>query len=562
MNKRIIAAAVSLILLAGCAGGTKDTAVTTNTVNTVQDAQVSETEAAAPETETAETEAAEGDASAETSLSDSDSPYIYEDFTSDTAIMGRGPATAEIVDDDKASDGKALYISGRTDAWNGAQYDSEIFRGNEIEVSGSFRSGNSNVKVTIQFDILGNTTYNPIFAVKTNEDSYSKGSGKFEVPDNAENILVYIESDNTGDIYADDISVKVVGEYKKFDKPAGLAYVDTSDYPSLRELYSEQFLIGTCINPKVIATPEYSELVKAQFSSVTCENDMKPESLLDRTESISDLDKYQESPAINFDRARDELDFARDNGIKLRAHTLVWHSQTPDWLFYKDYDTSGELADRELMLKRMENYIKSVMEWTNENYPGLIYAWDVVNEAIDDGGGIRKSLWYETIGDDYIYKAFEFARKYAPADAKLFYNDYNSYMLKKQSDILEYIRPVAEAGNIDGIGMQSHLNTDVSLSLYFIAMKRYYEELGLEIQVTELDIGRKGQDNWRDVQGDYYRDYMKRLIEAKNEGVPVTCVTVWGLSDGMSWRANELPLLFDADLSRKPAFDGMVEAAE
>lgn len=178
-----------------------------------------------------------------------------------------------------------------------------------------------------------------------------------------------------------------------------------------------------------------------------------------------------ECPALRFDRFKSELDFARDNGMTVRGHTLVWHSQTPNWIFYKDYKVGGELADRELMLKRMENYIKSVMEWTNENYPGLISAWDVVNEAAADDGGMRESLWYETIGDDYIAKAFEFARKYAPEGTKLFYNDYNSYMAGKQKDILAFLKPIAEAGNIDGMGMQTHINTGTSPALYMIALK-------------------------------------------------------------------------------------------
>ena len=221
----------------------------------------------------------------------------------------------------------------------------------------------------------------------------------------------------------------------------------------------------------------------------------------------------------------------------------------------------GELADRELMLKRMENYIKSVMEWTNENYPGLISAWDVVNEAAADDGGMRESLWYETIGDDYIAKAFEFARKYAPEGTKLFYNDYNSYMAGKQKDILAFLKPIAEAGNIDGMGMQTHINTGTSPALYMIALKKYHEELGVEIHITELDVGTQKNGDWEKTQGDYYRDFMQRLVELKKEGVPITSVTLWGLTDALSWRAGEFPLLFNADLSKKPAFDGMIEGA-
>lgn len=494
--------------------------------------------------------------------SGNNAPKIKEDFTKDmTAARGRGSASVALVDDTTASDGKAMLISGRQEAWNGAEYPAELFRGNEIEVSGSFKSSNPSVRVSVQYTVMGNTCYNGVFTVNTNDSTYSSGNGSFIIPDSAESILVYIESDNLDDIYADDFSVTVKGEYTYLATPAELPFADTSGYPSLKDAYSDYFRIGVAISPAILEKPEYSELVKAQFNSVTMENNMKPEAIFDHQKNVSDPEKYMECPALRFDRFKSELDFARDNGMTVRGHTLVWHSQTPNWIFYKDYKVGGELADRELMLKRMENYIKSVMEWTNENYPGLISAWDVVNEAAADDGGMRESLWYETIGDDYIAKAFEFARKYAPEGTKLFYNDYNSYMAGKQKDILAFLKPIAEAGNIDGMGMQTHINTGTSPALYMIALKKYHEELGVEIHITELDVGTQKNGDWEKTQGDYYRDFMQRLVELKKEGVPITSVTLWGLTDALSWRAGEFPLLFNADLSKKPAFDGMIEGA-
>lgn len=491
-------------------------------------------------------------------------PSISENFDGlEPLAKKRGSALMKLMDDQAASDGKALMIYNRKEAWNGAEYNADVYRGNEIEVSGSFRSANPAVRVSIQFTIYGNTSYNMVFSVDTNESSYTQGSGRYIIPANAENIIVYIESDNLEDIYADNFSVNVAGEYKYYAEAEALVFADTSDYPSLKEKYGDHFLIGTAISPTSIDTPEYSALIKAQFNSVTLENDMKPEGILDHNKTVADKEKYMECPALKFDHLKAELDFARDNGMTVRGHTLVWHSQTPDWIFYKDYDVGGELADRELMLARMENYIKGVMEWTNENYPGLISAWDVVNEAAADSGGMRESLWYKTIGDDYIGKAFEFARKYAPDGTKLFYNDYNSYMAGKQSVILDFLRPVAEAGNIDGVGMQSHINTDINQIIYMTALKKYHEELGVEIQITELDIGTNiKNDSWQDIQGEYYKSYMQKLTELENSGVPITSVTLWGLSDAVSWKASECPLVFNADLSRKPAFDGMIAAAE
>lgn len=493
-----------------------------------------------------------------------DAPSISENFDGfEPLAKKRGSALVKLTDDQAASDGKALMIYNRKEAWNGAEYNADVYRGNEVEVSGSFRSANPAVRVSIQFTIYGNTSYNMVFSVDTNDSGYSSGSGKYTIPAEAENILIYIESDNLDDIYADSFSIGVSGDYTYYAEAAALAFADTSAYPSLKDAYADYFRIGTAISPTAVETPEYSELIKAQFNSVTMENNMKPDAIFDHNATVSNKEQYMECPALRFDHLKAELDFARDNGMTVRGHTLVWHSQTPDWIFYKDYEVGGELADRELMLKRMEGYIEGVMGWTSENYPGLISAWDVVNEAAADNGGMRESLWYKTVGDDYISKAFEFARKYAPEGTKLFYNDYNSYMTGKQSDILKFLRPVAEAGNIDGVGMQSHINTDINQTVYAFALKKYHEELGVEIHITELDIGTNiKNDNWQDVQGEYYKSYMQRLIELKKEGIPITSVTLWGLSDGISWRASELPLVFSADLSKKPAFDGMIAAAE
>lgn len=490
-------------------------------------------------------------------------PSISEDFTGDKILIGkRGSASVEMVDDDKAADGKALFISGRKEAWNGAEYKADLFRGNEIDVKGSFRSENASVRVTIQYNIQGNTSYNMIFAINTKADKYSSGNGKYTIPANADNIIVYVESDTLNDIYVDNISVDVCGEYKYYEKALKTELVDTSDYPSLKEAYADLFRIGMAVSPTILGKPDYNALIKAQFNSITCENDMKPDAIIDIYKSKKDPDTYREAPAMKFDHLKTELNFAKENGMTVRGHTLVWHSQTPEGLFYVEYDKSGELADRELMLKRMENYIKGVMEWTTENYPGLISAWDVVNEAADDAGGMRQSLWYKTVGEDYIQKAFEFARKYAPEGVKLFYNDYNSFQKKKQEDILAFLKPIAEAGNIDGVGMQSHVGTWMNINEYANALQRYHDELGVEINITELDIGADKSDNWEEKQGKCFGDFMAKIIELRKSGVPITSLTLWGISDSLSWKASDRPLVFRDDLSRKPAFDAMIDAAK
>ncbi|MCI7767096.1 MAG: endo-1,4-beta-xylanase [Oscillospiraceae bacterium] len=543
--KKVYAFILSALLLSGCAAA---------------EAPAQETAAES----TSESAAAEEILSLESaSAEETEPPVISEAFSDENfSAEKRGTVILRYTEDEAASDKGALRIFNRNNSWDGVQYNAEKFRGNELEAEGSFRSANPSVRISVQYSVNGNTSYNTIVSVDTKEDSYSKGSGKYEIPKNAENIIVYVESDRLEEIYIDDLSVKVCGEYTYYPEAVATEYVDTSDYPSLKEEYKDYFRIGTATTSNLLDKEPYIKIIKAQYNSMTLGNSFKPDSILDHNKTVRDVEKYMYSPAVKFDAVKKELDYARDNGLTVRGHTLLWHNQTPEWLFYKNYNIGGELADRETMLSRMENYIKNVMEWTEENYPGLVRTWDVVNEAADDDGGMRKSLWYQTVGEDYIEQAFKFARKYAPEDTKLFYNDYNSYQTRKQNDIITFLRPVVEAGNIDGMGMQSHINVDISISQYMAALQKYYDELGLEINVTELDVCRGKGDDWQEEQGAYYKEFMSEILKLRKNGIPITSVTLWGISDTDSWISSDYPLIFNDDLSRKPAFDGMIEAVK
>ena len=543
--KKVYAFILSALLLSGCAAA---------------EAPAQETAAES----TSESAAAEEILSLESAPAEETEPPVISEVFSDENFSAekRGTVILRYTEDEAASDKGALRIFNRNNAWDGVQYNAEKFRGNELEAEGSFRSANPSVRISVQYSVNGNTTYNTIVSVDTKEDSYSKGSGKYEIPKNAEDIIVYVESDRLEEIYIDDLSVKVCGEYKYYPEVVATEYVDTSDYPSLKEEYKDYFRIGTATVPNLLDKEPYKKIISAQYNSMTLGNTFKPDSILDHNKTARDVETYRYSPAVKFDNVKTELDYARDNGLTVRGHTLLWHNQTPEWLFYKDYNIGGELADRETMLARMENYIKNVMEWTEENYPGLVRAWDVVNEAADDDGGMRKSLWYQTVGEDYIEQAFKFARKYAPEDTKLFYNDYNSYQTRKQNDIITFLRPIVEAGNIDGMGMQSHINVDISISQYMTALQKYHDELGLEINVTELDVCRGDGDDWQQEQGEYYKEFMSELLKLRKSGIPITSVTLWGISDTDSWISSTYPLIFNDDLSRKPAFDGMIEAVK
>lgn len=343
------------------------------------------------------------------------------------------------------------------------------------------------------------------------------------------------------------------------------ADTDEPEKPTtLSGAYSGIFPIGVAVPNAVLSDlGKYGDMLD-EFDLLTCENETKPDALLDHAANAADTKKYYTSPKVNFSSAMLAAEYAKSHGKRLRLHTLVWHSQTPAWFFTEDYTDGGAPVSREVMLGRMESYIASVLGYFDEHYPGLIYAVDVVNEAFDvgdgDGDGIRmkNSKWYEVVGPDFVYYAFLYARRYAPEGVKLFYNDYAC--MWKVDLILKNLSRVKDEGLIDGIGMQAHLSVGDSVTQFLTAAKRFSDE-GYEAQLSELDVGVKSKDEF-ERQGQFFRSLLSGLVKLKTGGANITAVTVWGISDGNTWRPTEMPLLLNADLSKKPAYEGFIGGAE
>lgn len=332
---------------------------------------------------------------------------------------------------------------------------------------------------------------------------------------------------------------------------------------SLVELYSEYFPIGVALPDHVIRNKVYHDTINANFNSITCENEMKADALLDEAKSKAGLPETYLCPKVNFARCQAAIMYALDNGQKIRFHTLVWQNQTTEWLFTEDYTRNGKLVSREVMLQRMENFIRQVLTYFDENYPGLIYAVDVVNEAYN-GPNVTvqttNNRWYDTIGEDYIYYAFKFARKYAADYMKLFYNDYNC--LQKTNKLPVNLQQLKDEGLIDGIGMQSHFSVNNNAIEILMAVKTFCKA-GYEVQMTELDIGMENKNPWYwKKQVALYKELFEGLVELKEEGYPITGVTVWGLSDTLTWRGGEYPLLFNTDLTPKDAYYAVLEGVK
>jgi endo-1,4-beta-xylanase len=398
----------------------------------------------------------------------------------------------------------------------------------------------------------------------------------------------------------------------------------SADKPTLKDAYKDHFQVGTAINRRIASvtaapsgffnrTPEQIQkdiaLVKEQFNQIVAENDMKWLLIHPR----EGADGYDFGPADAF------VNFGLSNSMAIAGHTLVWHAQTPNWVFAGTNppppgltnsalptaaaDTNapgtnrfgrgrfgpgfgggfgrgytGPRASREELLQRMRDHIHTVVG----RYKGKIKSWDVVNEAIADGPGtnvLRNSLWLEIIGPDFIAKAFQYAHEADP-DAILRYNDYGLENPDKRKKLIMLIKELqAQKVPVHAIGSQAHVNVSTSFEVMDQALTEM-AALGLPIHITELDVnsaagGQRttGADiaaNTSATQGGLVSDADKKLSDAY-AGIfrafvkhrdSVKMVTFWGANDANSWRRSGTPLLFDADSQPKPAFDAVIAEAK
>ena len=488
------------------------------------------------------------------------------------ALQPRGNAMLDIVknNDDVPDSAYCLKVTGRTATWNGAMVDMtevmEIGRHYNVSAWVKYDEGFGSIPISIMLERNGGE-YLGIGTVKAEKGQWTYLTGDIVIPSNTETAVVYFETQWKQAFTKEDLCDLYIAGIVITEETVVL---EDEVIPALKTSFEDYFLIGTGIEPDDLDIPEIRDIVLKHFDTVTCGNEMKPDFLLDRNRSISDP-SYDTCPAINPARADIIMEFAAEHGLKVRGHTLVWHSQTPRWLFTVGYstDANAEFVDRGTMLLRMENYIRQVLEYFQTKYPGVIIAWDVVNEAIETGDRhmkgyrVKESLWYQVIGQDYIEQAFTFARKYADPGVKLFYNDYNTFISDRMYRMIELVKDLKEKGLIDGMGMQSHIEMDFpSLFTYEDAIRKYCE-LGVEVHITELDMGlRVNDDESLMKQGLRYARLSEIYRRLRDDGLPITSVTVWGVADHRSWLNADgpsYPLLFDKYFNPKPAFWGLYD---
>ena len=327
----------------------------------------------------------------------------------------------------------------------------------------------------------------------------------------------------------------------------------------MMDSYKDYFSIGVAVNQRNVSNPDQIALIKKEFNSITAENDMKPGEI------------HPKEGVWNWERADKIANFCRENGIKLRGHCLCWHSQFADWMFT---DSKGKPVKKEVFYERLREHIHTVVN----RYKDIVYAWDVVNEAMADDGRswpgreqspYRQSRHFQLCGDEFIAKAFQFAREADP-NALLFYNDYSCVDEGKRERIYNMVKKMKDAGvPIDGIGMQGHYN------IYFPSEEQLekaivrFKELVNHIHITELDL-RMNQEMGGQLHGfsrgeakpipaymnTLQTDQYARLFKVfrKHKDV-IDCVTFWNLGDRDSWLGvNNHPLPFDENYRPKACY--------
>lgn len=337
--------------------------------------------------------------------------------------------------------------------------------------------------------------------------------------------------------------------------------------PSLKETFKNDFLIGTALNTAQIQEkdPAAAKLVPQQFNAATPENIMKAEII------HPGWDQYNFAPADQL------VAYGQKNNIKINAHTLIWHSQLPGFV--------RRIKSPDSLRQFFTAHITTVAG----RYNGKVFSWDVVNEALEENGSLRKSIYLQLLGEDYIVDAFRLAQKAAP-NTELYYNDYNIEQPKKRAGAIAIIKKIKAAGvRIDGVGIQGHWRAsriplaDIEQSII------EFSQLGVKVMFTELDLSVLPNpwdsdnadvsaradnnaarnpypnglpDSMQTVLAKGYEDLFKLFLKHKDK---IGRITFWGVNDGQSWlndfpirgRTN-YPLLFDREFKTKPAFYSVI----
>ncbi len=477
----------------------------------------------------------------------------FEDGTSQ-GWAGRAAETVAPSTAQAHSGTTSLAVTGRTESWQGPSLDvlDTFAKGTAYTISAWVRlaGGSDNARLSVERRTDGVAAYDQVVGnTAVTSGGWVNLTGRYTVATDVEFLRLYVETaSTTGSLFLDDVTVSYVPSLP----------VQT-DIPSVRDVVDE-FPVGAAITGAEIVT-EHGQLLAKHFTSVTPGNALK----WDATEPSEGNFTYAQADPL--------VSFAKTHGMAVRGHTLVWHNQTPSWVFTgaDGQPMTATAEDKALLLERLENHIRNVAA----HYGTDIGVWDVVNEVIDEtqSDGLRRSTWFTVTGLDYIRTAFRVAREVAP-HAKLFINDYNTNVPAKRDKLYALVAQLKGEGvPIDGVGHQMHINVSWPTIADTRAMLDKFVALGVEQQITEMDVSiyTSNSESFptppadRLLQQAYvYRDMFALFRQYEGE---ITSVTLWGLADDNTWldtfpvTRKDAPLLFDTRLQAKSAFWGVVDPA-
>lgn len=525
----------------------------------------------------------------------------FEDGTD--GFTGRGAAKVAVASGGRS--GNCLSVTGRTSTWNGAELNvtDSIVKGATYSISVWVKqttSSDQTIKLSANLTVSGQDSYPAIKEETTLKSGvWTKIEGTYEVPESFSKLTFYVEGPSGNfDFLVDDLTITQTTAGKEPFNPEGLTSIKDT-YSGIFERMGNVVSYNTSWNNGYqMQNDDTMKFVKHHFNSYTLENELKPEQVLSNwsgTISVSEAknlgyvipDGYTESTVakLNFDSVDKILEIANNYGIQMRGHVMQWHQQTSPRFFHEGYDANNDIVTKAVMDKRIEFYIRTVMKHVMDKEKSLtgkagslVYCWDITNEYTHRTNQPSDTTWVDVYGDmglkpTYVKKAYEVAydelKQYGlQKDITLFYNDYNEYDVADEIvELINYINEGEETNICGGIGMQSHITVSYpSLEKYGTAVDKFLAT-GLQVQVTELDIGISDTQTEEDL-AQHYSDIMKLLIsKQKNRDKTVnargiTGVTVWGLYDAISWRKPTSCLLFGESLEDpKPAFYSFLEAA-
>ncbi len=449
----------------------------------------------------------------------------------------------------KISEG-SLLISGRAADWHSPGRDFILIPGQVYDISVEVRQNDqptAAMMISIAHTKDGRESYENLARQDVRQGEWTLLSAAYTAGQFDRNVL-YVET-----LGSPTLDFQIRG-FKALSRKIEYAH----ELPSLKALYTDYFDFGCAVTGSEALNAGLMDFYAGQFGIMTNGNELKPDFVLDVKASALLSMNDPAAVAVSLSAAAPMLDYAWENGIKVHGHVLVWHNQTPEAFFRENYSQTGPYVSREVMLGRLENYIRLVFEATESRYPGLIVSWDVVNEAIDDATGkLRQSNWTRVVGEDFVNQAFKFARQYAPDHVALYYNDYSTPYQPKLDGILALLTGLKADGTVDGHGFQCHYHLHTPTMAQLQSAMDKVIALGLRLRMSEMDIlVDAATDENFEKQARRYDEILSLFREYKDY---IDAVHTWGVTDNLSWKASQFPLLFDGYGRPKPAFFAIAE---